>query len=64
MLIKDLKSVAYSTHGDIQMAVLYDYNAQRVVASGSIDYIIKEYGSLTLHRLQAYKDDLVLEVRM
>lgn len=63
MQIKDLKSIAYSSHGCVQMAVLYNYNTQKDLDSGSIDYIIKNYGDLELTRIQACNDQLILEVR-
>ena len=64
MKIKDLKGIAYSSHGCVQMAVLYNYNTQKDLDSGSVDYIIKNYGELELTRIQAYNDQLILEVRV
>lgn len=65
MKIKDLKDLAYSSHGDLQMAVLYDYNSQRDIVSGcTIEHIVKNYGDLELTRIQAYQNDLILEVRL
>ena len=63
MKIKDLKSVAYSNHGNIQWAVVYDYNSQKDLMHGSVECVIKEYGDLELTRIQACEDLLVLEVR-
>ena len=63
--IKDLKGVAYSSHGNVQFAVLYNLKTQKVIERGStIDHIIENYGELELTRLQACNDDLVLEVRL
>ena len=64
MKIRDLKSVAYSSHGDIQWAVVYDYNSQQDLMHGSVECAIKEYGECELTRLQAHNDLLVLEVRL
>lgn len=64
MKIRDLKSVAYSSHGDIQWAVVYDYNSQSDLMCGSVECAIKEYGECELTRLQAHDDLLVLEVRL
>lgn len=64
MKIKDLKDVAYSVHGYTQMAVLYNQSTQMDVATGSVDYIIKEYGEWELTRLQAHNGLLILEVRL
>ena len=64
MKIGDLKSVAYSSHGDIQWAVVYDYNSQKDLMYGSVECAIKEYGECELTRLQAHRDLLVLEVRL
>ena len=64
MKIKELKGIAYSSHGDPQMSELYDYTSQTVVARDcTIDYIVEHYGDLKLTRIQAYKDILILEVR-
>lgn len=64
MKIKDLKGLCYSSHGLVQMAVLYDYNSQRDVSEGSIEHIISNYGELELTRLQAAHGLIVLEVRL
>lgn len=64
MKIKDLKGIAYSSYGSMQMAVLYDYSTQKDVALGTVDYIIKEFGDLELIRLQAQEHRLVLGVKM
>ena len=65
MKIKDLKGIAYSVHGLLQWAVLYDYTSQTDIVSGcTVDHIIKEYGELELTRIQAVNDELVLEVRL
>lgn len=64
MKIKDLKGIAYSSPGSMQVAVLYNYSTQKAVALGSIEYIIKEFGDLELIRLQAQDHGLVLEVKM
>ena len=64
MKIKDLKSVAYSSHGLIQMAIVYDYNIQHDIFCGSIEGAIKQYGECELTRLQADQGYLVLEVRL
>lgn len=64
MKIGDLKDIAYSSHGDIQMAVVYDYNKQKDIALGSVEYVMKEFGDLNLTRLQAYEHRLVFEVRL
>lgn len=64
MKIKDLAGIAYSTHGDLQMAVLYNYNTQKDVATGTVEHIISNYGELELTRLQAYEHSLIFEVRV
>ena len=63
MKIKDLKDVAYSTHGYVQWAVLYSQSKQEDVEHATVDHIIKEYGDLELVRLVAAGDQLVLEVQ-
>lgn len=65
MKIGDLKDIAYSNHGCVQFAVLYDYNSQKDVENGcTVDYLIREYSELELYRIQAVDDLLVLEVRV
>lgn len=64
MKIGDLKGIAYSSHGDIQMAVVYDYNKQKDIALGAVEYIMKEFGNLECTRLQAYEHRLIFEVRL
>lgn len=62
MKIKDLRGIAYSTHGDVQWAVLYSQTRQCDEQHATVDYIIKEYGELDLVRLRACGSYLVLEV--
>ena len=64
MKIKDLKSVAYSSHGLIQWAVVYDYNSQKDVLKSNVEYVIEVYGECELTRLQADQNYLVFEVRL
>lgn len=64
MKIKELKGLCFSNHGLVQMAVLYNYNTQMDVATGSIEYIIRDYGEWELTRIQAHNSLLVLEVRL
>ena len=64
MRIKYLKNYCFSTHGDLQMAVLYDYNSQKVIDTGTVDGIIERNGEFELTRIQAHDDELILEVRL
>lgn len=64
MKIEDLKGIAYSNHGFVQWAVVYDCNSQKDVLEGTVESAISEYGECELTRLQADQDYLVFEVRL
>lgn len=63
MKLKKLKSILFSTTGDIQFAVVYDYEEQIDLENGcSIEYAIANYGEQTVRRIQAYEGELVIEI--
>lgn len=63
MQIKDLKSILYSTTGNVQFAVVYDSKTFTDIIDGcSIDYAVKEYGDYELKRIQADGNKLVLTI--
>ena len=55
MKLKELKDVLRSTTGNIQMAVLWDCEKVEDVSTGSIDYIVKNYGESTVYRIYSDK---------
>ena len=64
MKIKDLKGICYSSHGLVQMAVVWNYNTQQDIVEGSIEHIIAECGDLEIIRLMAHHGLIVLEVKV
>ena len=64
MKIKDLKSVAYSSHRLVQWAIVYDHSTRKDVLKGTVESAISTYGECELIRLQADQDFLVMEVRL
>lgn len=61
MKIKDLKSILYSTTGNIQWAVLWDSTICEDVEDGcSIDYLVANYGESEITHIQAYENKLVI----
>ena len=62
--IKDLKAVCYSSHGRVQMVIVWDCVSRKDVALGAIEYVIKEFGELEIIRLLADENRLILEVRL
>jgi hypothetical protein len=69
MKLRELAPVLRSSRGDIQFAIVYDVDANRDLATGSVEYAVKEYGDWYLDRITgtAVDDDvpgaLVLHVR-
>ena len=67
MKLKDLKDVLWSTTGQIQWCVVYDWEADKDIAPRcSVEYAIKHYGDITVRRIMsAYEDGqslLIIEV--
>lgn len=46
MQIKDLKSILYSSRGQIIKAIIYDLKTGQDIAEGTIEQIYREYGDL------------------
>lgn len=64
MLVKELKGIAYSTHGDICSCIVYDPKIGKDLDKGcSIEYAINTYGECELTRIEAYRYDLVLYIK-
>lgn len=61
MKLKDLAPVLRSTFGNIQFAIVYDETTLSDIADGcSVDYAVKHYPDLTLDRITAYGNYLIL----
>lgn len=46
MQIKDLKSILYSSRGQIIKAIIYDLRTGKDIDKGTIEQIYREYGDL------------------
>ena len=46
MQIKDLKSILYSSRGQIIKAIIYDLRTGKDIDEGTIEQIYREYGDL------------------
>lgn len=53
MKLKELKSILHSNTGQIQMAIVYDIDNNKDLASGSIEYAMKEYGEMEVNRISS-----------
>lgn len=63
MKLKDLKDVLHSQTGNIQFAIVWDYNTMKDLENGcSVDYAVTEYGERELKRVCADGGMVVLEV--
>ena len=61
--LKDLKSILYSTRGNIQSAVVYDSEKNVDIVDGcSIDYVVKEYSESIVKRIEASNNQLIIIV--
>ena len=64
MKLKDLKEVLYSQTGNIQFAIVWDYNTMQDLENGcSVDYAVKEYGEKELKQITATDDKLILTIK-
>lgn len=62
MKLKDLAGILWSTRGDIQMVVVYDFQSDLDLTTCSAEYAIAEYGECNVVRITADKDKLVLHI--
>lgn len=60
MKLNELKSVLKSQTGNIQMAILWNWNTGKDMAEGSVDYIVSNYGDSNVVRISAYEDKLII----
>lgn len=57
MKLKDLSSILYSKTGNIQFAIVYDYENNRELEHGcSIDYAVANYGDYKVKRITSCFD--------
>lgn len=64
MKLKDLKDVLHSQTGNIQFAIVWDYNTMKDLENGcSVDYAVAEYGKRELKQITATDDKLILTVK-
>ena len=62
IFLKDLKSILYSSHGNIQFGVLYDPSIDSDIDSGTVEYLVETYPDVVVTRLQAYESELIFYV--
>lgn len=63
MTLKDMKSVLYSSRGNVQFAIVYDSEKNIDIENGcSIDYAVEKYGDLNVKRIEAYENQLLLTI--
>lgn len=61
MRLGELKSVLYSSIGDIQSVIIYSRTEHKEIKNGcSAEYAIKNYGEKELLQIQAANNDIVL----
>ena len=54
MKLKDLKLCLYSPTGEIQRAIVYDYNQNKDLEQGcSVEYAISHYGEYEVKRISS-----------
>lgn len=64
MKVGDLKGIAYSSTGNIQFATVYDIDSDADLESGcSVEYAIKHYGDMEVKRIQAYGNELIINLK-
>jgi hypothetical protein len=63
MKLKDLKPVLYSLCGDVQFAIVYDWEENRDLENGcSVEYAIDKYGDRPVRRIGAEGGQLVISI--
>lgn len=62
MLLKELKGILRSIRGNVQNAIIYDSQTNSDMAEGVIDNLVQEYGDLTVQRIEAENNNLIITV--
>lgn len=62
MKLKELENILYSNGGYTQFAILYDIETNTDIATGTIDYIVKNYGEKDVKRIEAFEHQLLINV--
>lgn len=63
MKLKELSSVLYSTHGNIQFAIVYDItNHVEIMKGCSIDYAVKNFEDKKVRHITADGNYLVITI--
>lgn len=62
MKLKDLKAILYSSRGNVQLATLYDGDTDTDIESGTIDYIVANYGEKEVFHIEAFENQLIITV--
>lgn len=62
MKLNELKTILRSARGSIQFAILYDSRTNKDIATGSIDYIVKNYGDKEAKRIEAFENQLLITI--
>lgn len=64
MILRDLKGILYSNTGNIQFATVYDIDSDADLESGcSVEYAINHYGNMEVKRIQAYGNELIINLK-
>lgn len=62
MKLKELKSILFSTRGNIQFAIVYDREKCDDIDKGSIEYIVEQYKEKEVKHIEAYEDNLIITI--
>lgn len=62
MTLKQLKTILYSSRGSIQFAIIYDSKTNADIATGSIDYIVENYGDKEVKHIEASENQLLITI--
>lgn len=63
MKLNTLKPILYSTHGNIQFAIVYDSDKHADIENGcSIDYAVEKHGEREVKHIEAYENQLVITI--
>ena len=64
MKLKELKPILYSTHTNLQFAIVWSCDTFEDIDEGrTVEYMIEKYGDYEIKRIQADGDNLVLSVK-
>lgn len=63
MKLKELQSILYSRRGEIQFAIVYEYETNTDIENGcSVEYAVEHHGDREVKQIGAFENQILITV--